>query len=110
MHESFEHDTMSTREWSRGSTVFVALLCGAAVGAAVGVLLAPKAGRQLRQQLADSAGRMREKVSATYSDASQAVGKVVDRGRRAFEVGKDAFQSGRPAADVAREVVAESTR
>ena len=75
------------------------LLCGAAIGAAVGLLLAPRSGAELRRTLADSAERLREKGRETYGAASEAVGRVVDQGFRAAEAGRarveDAVNEGR---------------
>jgi gas vesicle protein len=74
----------------------VGMLCGAAVGAAVGLIVAPKPGVELRRQMSDSATRLRQKASAAYEGASSAVTDVVSRGRRAFEVGKETYEKARP--------------
>jgi gas vesicle protein len=75
------------------------LLCGAAIGAAIGLLLAPRAGAEMRRTLIDSAERLREKGRDTYASASEAVGRVVEESRRAAEAGRarveDAVNEGR---------------
>ena len=82
-----------------GGGFVTGLLCGAAVGAAIGLLLAPRSGAELRRTLVDSADRLREKGLETFDAASEAVGRVVDQGRRAAEAGRarveDAVNEGR---------------
>lgn len=69
------------------------LLWGAAVGAALGVIMAPRAGADTRQQLARTGGRLREKVSETYSKASEGVSSAMERGREAFERSRPSGES-----------------
>ena len=73
------------------------LLCGAAFGAAVALLYAPKSGKEMRQQVSSSAQRLKRRASVAYEDASHAVSDVMARSRRAFEVGREAFLRARPA-------------
>ena len=73
------------------------LLCGAAVGAALALLYAPKPGAETRRQMSDSARRLKQKASGAYEDASHAVSDVMAKSRRALEVGREAFRSARPA-------------
>jgi gas vesicle protein len=75
--------------------VLVALLCGAAVGAARGVAFAPKSGAETRRQLAAFSGRMREKANRTYGQASAGVHQVASRGREALERGRTAYARAR---------------
>ena len=77
---------------SHGSEFMLGVLCGAAVGAAVGLLLAPRAGSELRGQIADSAERIGRKAADTYSRASEAMNDIVSRGRDAAERGRDKFE------------------
>src|SRR5690349_20904969 len=77
---------------SSGANFFVGLLCGAAVGTAVGLLLATKPGAELRGELANSADRIRRRVGETYDRASQAVNQAVDKGREAVRQGKQTFE------------------
>jgi len=75
-----------------GNEFMLGVLCGAAVGAAVGLLLAPRAGSELRTQLADSAERFSKKAADTYSRASDVVNDLVGRGREAAERGREKFE------------------
>ena len=64
------------------------LLCGAALGAAIGLLFAPKPGSELRSQLYDSTERLRRKAGEAYDQASDTVGDLVDKGRTAVRRGR----------------------
>jgi gas vesicle protein len=64
------------------------LLCGAAVGAALGLLFAPKAGSELRSQLYDSTERMRRRAGEAYNQASDTMSDLVDKGRSAVRRGQ----------------------
>jgi len=66
------------------------VLCGAAVGAALGVMFAPRAGAETRRQLAESSNRLRETANRTYSQASEGVNQIVSRGREAVDKGRAA--------------------
>jgi len=81
---------------STTSSFLMGLLCGAALGAAAGLLLAPKTGTEMRRQVVDSAGQWRRKATAAYDTASSSINDVVARGREAIQVGKEAFQRTRP--------------
>jgi len=89
----------NTSSSDHGGGFVTGLLCGAAVGAAIGLLLAPRSGAETRRTLADSAERIRDKGRETYDAASEVVGRVVDKGRRAAEAGRarveDAVNEGR---------------
>jgi gas vesicle protein len=64
------------------------LLCGAAVGAALGLLFAPKPGSELRSQLYDSTERMRRRAGEAYNQASDTMSDLVDKGRSAVRRGR----------------------
>jgi gas vesicle protein len=68
---------------------------GAAAGALAGLLLAPKSGAELRREARDSASRARGAVADKYGTAKQAVTDVVDRGRRALNVGRETYNEAR---------------
>jgi len=59
------------------------LLVGTALGAAVALLFAPKAGSELRGQLADATSRIRQRAGQVYNRASTAVDDVASRARSA---------------------------
>ena len=94
-------------EQHHGHEFMVGLFCGAAIGAAIGLLLAPKSGAELRHQLAYSADRIRERASDTYGRASHAMHEAVARGR---EVVDRAATKGREAFEEAKQRGADATR
>jgi gas vesicle protein len=79
-----------------GWSFFLGVLCGAAVGASLALLYAPKRGQELRQQVARQAQSVGRQASAAYGQTAQVVGDVVDRGRRAWQAGREAFRSAAP--------------
>jgi gas vesicle protein len=82
------------------------LLCGAAMGAALGLLFAPKPGSELRNQLYDSTERFRRRASEVANDAySQASGTVEDL----MDKGRTAVRRGRQKAEDTISSVAEQT-
>jgi gas vesicle protein len=85
-------------EESRGSGFLIGLLCGTALGAAIGLMFAPKAGSEFRQKLYDSTGDLRRKAYETYGQASEQVNEMVTKGRQAVDRGREAFDSARQAA------------
>jgi gas vesicle protein len=85
-------------EESRGGGFVFGLLCGAALGAAVGLMFAPKAGSDLRQTLYDSTGELRKKANDAYGQATQTVNDYVAKGREAVERGRQAYDSARESA------------
>ena len=54
--------TRKTREKKARKNVLAGLALGAVVGAAAGVLLAPKSGKETREALADAAAKLPEKA------------------------------------------------
>ena len=59
------------------------LLVGTALGAAVALLFAPKAGSELRGQLADATTRIRQRAGQVYNRASAAMDDMSSRARSA---------------------------
>lgn len=94
--ETYPETDVQPAENGNGHPFIIGLICGAAVGALAGLLLAPKPGAELRSDMTDSARRLRRKAGEMYDGASQAVNDVATRSRRAFEAGRDALQSARP--------------
>jgi len=76
------------------------LVCGAAVGAAIGLMCAPRSGAHMRQQILDSTEELRRQAANTYEQASKVISDLACQGREAlnrtissFE-GKDMGQTG----------------
>ena len=90
------HINAETGDPRRSGGSFVSgLLWGVAVGAALGMMFAPRKGADLRRDVAHSANRIRRQVAETYGGASDAVRDAVTRGQRAVNAGKAAFQNHR---------------
>ena len=85
-------------EQSGGGGFVLGLLCGAALGAAVGLMFAPKAGSELRQTLYDSTDDLRKKATDAYGQATQTVNDYVAKGRDVVDRGRQAFDSARESA------------
>src|SRR5688572_12135659 len=85
-------------EESSGGGFLIGLLCGTALGAAIGLMFAPKAGSEIRQTLYDSTGDIRRKAYETYDQATEQVNNIVSKGRQAVDRGREAFDSARQSA------------
>ena len=86
---------MSITEFTRARTstdFMTGLICGAAVGAVAGLLMATKPGKELRNDIAGSAERFRRKMTDTYQQASDAMAEAVDKGRDALRKGRETFE------------------
>jgi gas vesicle protein len=85
-------------EESGGGGFVLGLLCGAALGAAVGLMFAPKSGSELRQTIYDQTGDIRKKATDAYGQATQTVNEYVAKGREVVDRGRQAFDSARESA------------
>ena len=85
-------------EESTGGGFLIGLLCGTALGAAIGLMFAPKAGSEIRQTLYDSTGDIRRRASEKYDQATEQVNNIVTKGRQAVDRGREAFDSARQSA------------
>jgi gas vesicle protein len=86
---------MSREEGGGG---LVGFLLGAAVGAGVGLLLAPRSGKETREKLADWLDERREKgsdilhkIKETVPEKAEQVSHVKDQIVAAVKAGKEAF-------------------
>jgi len=75
------------------------LLTGTVLGAGLGMLLAPKAGSELRGAIGEQAKNLGNAASEQYKKASEAAGTWAERGREMVDKAKDAVTRG---ADEAR--------
>jgi gas vesicle protein len=83
------------RDENEGSADFwMGLAAGAVLGAALGVLFAPKSGAALRRQLSRQAGDLTDRASDGVRRASQTAGEWADRGRQLYDQTRDAVASG----------------
>ena len=110
MREMKSYDSEST-----SSGFMMGIVCGAAVGAAVGLLLAPKAGSELRQQLYEQSGRLRRRAADGYNAAAETVSNVVDdvseRASEAVRRGKETYENIRhTATEATNEAAAAASR
>lgn len=62
--------------------VALAFLGGAVAGVVAGILLAPKSGRETRQDLRDFARRTEEEVLERAKEARVALDEVIERGKQ----------------------------
>ena len=74
-----------------------AIVAGVAVGAAIGLMFAPKTGVELRRQMSTSARELGRRAATVYGQATQGVNEVLAKGRNAFESGREAYRRSRPA-------------
>jgi len=91
------HNDSAIGTVAAGAGLFVAgAAVGMALGAALGLLFAPKPGRELRHQVSESAARVKRKAAEVYDGASHTVGDVMARTRHAVHAGREAFSDARP--------------
>jgi gas vesicle protein len=88
---AYEYDRFEREEG--GGSFLMGLLAGTVLGAGLGMLFAPKSGAELRSQIGGQAGRLRDKANDTYSQASDKVGQMVDRGREAYDRARSSVSS-----------------
>ena len=79
---------------------FTGLFAGAVIGAGLGLWFAPKAGPEMREQLADTAKAGGPRVSKTVND-------LADRGREVFDRARDVMNT---AGEQATQVASEASR
>jgi hypothetical protein len=80
---AYEYDRFEREDG--GGSFLMGLLAGTVLGAGLGMLFAPKAGADLRNQVSEQAGRLRTTANDAYSQAQEKVSQIVDRGREAYD-------------------------
>ena len=80
---AYEYDRFEREDG--GGSFLMGLLAGTVLGAGLGMLFAPKAGSELRNQLSDQAGKLRATANDTYQQATDKVSQMVDRGKDAYD-------------------------
>jgi gas vesicle protein len=88
------------RQADSGGSFVMGLLTGAFLGAGLGMLLAPKAGSELRNQLSDQADNLANKAADQYGRVTEKAREWADRGR---EAGADVY-------DKARDIVNQAAK
>ena len=82
-------------EGGGGGSFVMGLLTGTVLGAGLGMLFAPKAGSELRGQLSEQAGNLKnDGVGAVAERASETAGDLADRGREMYDKARDAVARG----------------
>ena len=69
-------------EGGGGGSFVMGLLTGTVLGAGLGMLFAPKAGSELRNQVAEQAGNLANTASEGYRKASETAGSWAEQGPR----------------------------
>jgi gas vesicle protein len=67
-----------------GNTI-IALLTGATIGAGLGLLYAPKSGKETRKDLKDGAKDLKDNLSSQYDELSQQLADFTDRAKSDIE-------------------------
>jgi gas vesicle protein len=88
---------------------FLWFCAGALVGTAIGMLYAPRSGREARHYLADTGRDVAHRSREYYEKAAEQGHHVYDRGRevygRAAEKGREVVERGRHVADEASDLL-----
>lgn len=95
---------MAKGDGKSGPGFLIGLLVGSAVGAAAGVLLAPRPGREMREQLADQAELVRARRLNAFDDQISELRGNLDEVR---DILREAMAEGR---EVLREAIEEGKR
>ena len=93
-------------ESSGNGGFMMGLLTGTVLGAGLGMLLAPKAGSELRGAIGEQARTISNAASEQYKKASEAAGTLADRGREIVDKAREAVTRG---ADEARSYASGTT-
>jgi gas vesicle protein len=81
-------------EGSGGGSFVMGLLTGTVLGAGLGMLFAPKAGSELRNQISEQAGNLATAASDQYQRASEGASGWADRGREVYDKTLEAIAKG----------------
>jgi len=82
---------------SNSSERLMWFVAGMAVGAALGLLFAPKSGEELRRLIGEKAGEGRDYLKDAGRDAYAKGRELYDKGRELAEDAADLFERGRKA-------------
>jgi gas vesicle protein len=93
-------------EGGGGGSFVMGLLTGTVLGAGLGMLFAPKAGSELRNQISTQAGNLANTASEGVRRAQETAGEWADRGREVYDKARDAVSRG---ADEAQRYVRDAS-
>jgi len=105
MNATNEDRTFQDRRYddrSTGMGFVCGLLTGVTVGAGLAMLFAPKAGADMRRDLADGASDLGRTAKDTWQEVTTSAGAAVQKGREVYEQAKGTVQN---AADTASKSV-----
>jgi gas vesicle protein len=82
------------RDYETGSgSWFLSFVVGGLIGAAVALLMAPKSGRQTREQIKDMAQDAKEKAEDYYGQAREKISTAMQKGAEVFQQRKAEVES-----------------
>jgi gas vesicle protein len=87
-------DSYDRYENDHGGGFMMGLLTGTVLGAGLGMLLAPRAGSELRGQLGEQARNLGTLASEQYRRASEQAGGWAEKGREVVTHARDAVSRG----------------
>ncbi len=77
---------MATEDWIKGMVV------GGLIGLVLGILYAPKSGKETREDLGKLADEMCEKTKKQYDQAREKIGEMASSGKESYADAKDRFK------------------
>ena len=82
-----------------GTSGFGWFLAGLGIGTLIGVLYAPKAGKETREDIANSARDAKEKAAELVEQGRQKAGEIIEEGKRqaqeSIDKGREYYEKGR---------------
>jgi gas vesicle protein len=93
-------------EGGGGGSFVMGLLTGTVLGAGLGMLFAPKAGSELRNQLSEQAGNLANTAQEGYRRAQESANDLAERGRGVYDKAREAVSRG---AEEAQRYVQDAT-
>jgi gas vesicle protein len=93
VHPQQKESDMYHRERAEGTGFTMGLMAGAVVGAGVALLFAPKAGSELRENLGESMGTLREAVTRHVRDLADRAGVDLDNLQASVDRATEAAES-----------------
>ena len=77
---------------SNSGGVFIALLAGLVIGTVLGIMFAPKSGKDTRNDLVEKGERLMELGKESVSDVVEKTKDLAESGKKKFEELKDAVK------------------